>query len=337
MKREVQYKRLRFFNWWLDDVWYIGCRRVSQNMICGYDSATFYKLLSPTYRYWFADPIPCVIDGKCYIFMEVYDRFTEKGHIGVSRVNNKTLKIDRPVNIIEEEFHMSFPFVFYYKANIYMIPETHEVKQIRIYKMGESVYKWNLYHVYDTNEELSDTIVLLKDETIYLLNTEKNKKNPYQTKMHFFRIDNLLNKSALIEIPLNISAPDWQEYRYNNRNGGMVVKDKDRIYRIIQEAEDWWYGKDIVVREIQNYSDEGYDESEDIQKLEMNEIPVKIRKNHEILGIHTYGYEDGFEVIDINVRQLSWVVFWQFVQRNINKVKRGLELCSMRLKENIRR
>lgn len=324
METKIVYKHFRILNWWTDDVWYIGCRMSPQSMIGGQDNANFYKLLRPTYKYWFADPIPFVLDGKHYIFMEVYDRFRKKGYIGVSDIDTKKMTVHMPVKIIEEPFHMSFPYIFRYHGKAYMIPETHEAKQIRIYKMGESIYEWNLYHAYDTQNELSDTIVLLQDDVLYLLNTEKNSKNPYQTKMHLLKIENLEAKSALIEIPLNMPASNSQVYSYSNRNGGHIIEDKDKLYRVIQEAEDMWYGKDIVIREILKYGDNGYSESANITKLEADKLPIRIRRRHAILGMHTYGYSNGFEVIDISARQLSYIMFRGFVQRNMKKLKKKM-------------
>lgn len=328
MEKKLVYKHCKILNWWTDDVWYIGCRMSAESLISKCNAHHPYHLLRPTYKYWFADPIPCILGNQCYIFMEVYDRFRKKGYIGVSSINNKRGTIGKPRKIIEEACHMSFPYVFHYQNNTYMIPETHEVKQIRIYKMGKDVYEWNLYHAYDTDKELSDTIVLVKDKELYLLNTEKNSKNPYQTKMHLFKVENLAAKSALIEIALdkcgNLSQVS-EGYSYRNRNGGIVMWHQQKMYRIIQEAENLWYGKDMVIREILHYGDEGYAESEDIMKLEADSVPVNIRRKHKKLGIHTYGWADGFEVIDMNIRQLSYIMFWQFVKRNIVKlIKRNV-------------
>lgn len=332
MEKKLVYNRFNILNWWTDDVWYIGCRVSPQSLISGQNADNYYNLLSPTYKYWFADPVPCKVGNQCYIFMEVYDRFRKKGYIGVSSIDNKKGTISNPKKIIEETCHMSFPYVFRYQNNLYMIPETHEMKQIRIYKMGRDIYEWNLYHAYDTKEELSDTIVLFKNQTLYFLNTEKNVRNPYQTRMHLFKVENLSHKSALIEIPLekcSSLSPDSEGggYSYCNRNGGIVIQNQEKIYRVIQESEDLWYGKDLVVREILSYGDEGYAESEDIIKLEAGSVPVRIRRKHKKLGIHTYGWTDGFEVVDMNIRQLSYVIFRQFVKRNINKlIKRKVSI-----------
>lgn len=321
MERKKIYKYLIFLNWWIDNVWYIGCRISPQSALHRQESPNSYSLLRPTYKYWYADPIPYVMNGKRYIFMEVYDRFLNKGFIGVSEVDDKGTTIGRPVKIIEEPFHMSFPYIFEYKGNVYMVPETHQAKQIRIYKMGKNVYDWELFYAYDTEEELSDTIVLVKNEVVWLLNTDKDKSNPYRTRMHLFKINNLLDKSELIEIPLTRSQGSNEDYFYNNRNGGRILKEGNKIYRVIQESEYLWYGKDTIIREIAECGDNGYAESADLTKIEVSKLPISIRRKHEMLGVHTYGYSDMLEVIDINIRQLSYVAFRRFIQRQINKFK----------------
>lgn len=46
--------------------------------------------------------------------------------------------------VLNENFHLSYPNVFEYDGSIYMLPETFESNQLRLYKCVSFPYKWEL-------------------------------------------------------------------------------------------------------------------------------------------------------------------------------------------------
>ena len=99
-----------------------------------------YRWLRPTFRYWYADPMVRHIRGKYYVFTEQFDLDEGKGKIAVSEIRNG--KIGTPKTILDEPFHLSFPNVFAFGQDYYMVPECSASHAIRIYKMGGSVEHW---------------------------------------------------------------------------------------------------------------------------------------------------------------------------------------------------
>ena len=47
--------------------------------------------------------------------------------------------------VLEENFHLSFPYIFEYKDKIFMCPETHQKKEIRIYICEDFPLKWKFH------------------------------------------------------------------------------------------------------------------------------------------------------------------------------------------------
>jgi hypothetical protein len=65
----------------------------------------------------------------------------ERGCISAVEIfDGSQYKILGPV--LEESFHLSFPYLFEYQQNLYMIPESSEVSAIRVYKCAEFPLKW---------------------------------------------------------------------------------------------------------------------------------------------------------------------------------------------------
>ena len=61
-------------------------------------------------RYWAADPFIVENGEDVYIFYEYFDEFRGKGSIACSKVVDNVAS--KPVIIIDEAFHLSFPMIF---------------------------------------------------------------------------------------------------------------------------------------------------------------------------------------------------------------------------------
>ena len=62
--------------------------------------------------------------------MEDFDYKTNKGSISAYRIANSGYE---PLGVVlEEDFHLSYPFIFRHKNNIFICPETREKNEIRL-------------------------------------------------------------------------------------------------------------------------------------------------------------------------------------------------------------
>ncbi len=87
-----------------------------------------------------ADPFGVVRDQRLYIVCEEFDYSTNKGRIVCIEFegsNSSTRKV-----AIEFPFHTSYPYLVEYQGEIYCVPETHEAREIRIYKAEEFPTNW---------------------------------------------------------------------------------------------------------------------------------------------------------------------------------------------------
>ena len=65
------------------------------------------------------------------------------GYIAVAK--NENPLIFKP--ILKDKFHFSYPHIFEYNNDIYMIPETYQSLQLRLYKCKDFPYTWELEKV----------------------------------------------------------------------------------------------------------------------------------------------------------------------------------------------
>ena len=79
-----------------------------------------------------ADPFLFVKNEKLYLFYESKAFFSPGVIMMTSTVDLKNWS--KPVVVLKESFHLSYPWVFEEEGKIYMIPETGSDKSIRLYE-----------------------------------------------------------------------------------------------------------------------------------------------------------------------------------------------------------
>lgn len=79
-----------------------------------------------------ADPFLFVKNEKLYLFYESKGFFSPGVIMMTSTVDLKNWS--KPVVVLKESFHLSYPWVFEEEGKIYMIPETGSDKSIRLYE-----------------------------------------------------------------------------------------------------------------------------------------------------------------------------------------------------------
>src|ERR1700759_3872508 len=72
-----------------------------------------------------ADPFRIVVGEAVYVFAEAWDRSTQRGQIAVFHLNGRD-RVIRSGIVLAEPFHLSYPCVFKYRGQYYMLPEAWE-------------------------------------------------------------------------------------------------------------------------------------------------------------------------------------------------------------------
>ncbi len=101
----------------------------------------YERVVPPKDRFW-ADPHLVYRDGRYFAFIE------EKPNDAVGHISVMELREDGtftvPERVIEQPYHLSYPFVFEWQGEIYMIPETADHGEIQLYRCREFPGSWEL-------------------------------------------------------------------------------------------------------------------------------------------------------------------------------------------------
>ena len=213
------------------------------------------KVIPNPKKHYLADPFVVSRSEGSYLFVEDFDLIKNKGAIRLYKVNNDEVE-DLGI-IIEEAFHMSFPFIFEYDEEMYMCPETSESEEIRLYKCIDFPKKWIFHSIAIKNINAVDTMIFNKDGYWWLFtNVDTSKVQEFCSELLIFYSHNPLNGN-------------WIPHKKNPvivnsgiaRNGGILVDDKHH-YRVAQRQGFLKYGESISVRKIDILSEDKYSESE---------------------------------------------------------------------------
>lgn len=89
-----------------------------------------------------ADPFMILYEQVWHMFFEILSRSTSKGIIGLATSSDGCVWKYCQV-VLEEDFHLSYPYVFKHGQDYFMIPESNEDLSVRLYKASEFPMRWD--------------------------------------------------------------------------------------------------------------------------------------------------------------------------------------------------
>ncbi len=103
------------------------------------------SLVPPRDRFW-ADPQIIERNGLYYVFIEELMYRDHKGRIAVLTID-KDGNASEPQTVLERPYHLSYPFLFEWEGELFMIPETSAAETIEVYRCDRFPDQWSLERV----------------------------------------------------------------------------------------------------------------------------------------------------------------------------------------------
>src|SRR5688572_22066182 len=89
-----------------------------------------------------ADPFMVRAGGSWYMLFEAFNLETDKGEIALATSDNG-LDWKYQQIVLKERFHLSYPYVFEWDGEHYMVPETLDAGAIHLYKADDFPTSWS--------------------------------------------------------------------------------------------------------------------------------------------------------------------------------------------------
>ncbi|MGF1936147.1 MAG: glucosamine inositolphosphorylceramide transferase family protein [Nostoc sp. ChiQUE02] len=220
-----------------------------------------------------ADPFMVCNDGIWYMFFEVMNSLTNRGEIGLATSNNGFHWNYQQI-VMKEPFHLSYPYVFQFQNEYYMIPESYKANSIRLYKAVDFPTKWTFLKTLIDDGDYVDTSVFNFNKRWWMF-TSSSQSNILRLYYAHDLMGHWIEhpQSPLIENNLNIARP-----------GGRVVFYDGQIFRYTQDDEHF-YGNQVRAFEITDLTTTTYEE--------------KAVKDNPIIKASGYGWnKTGMHTID---------------------------------------
>ena len=215
-----------------------------------------------------ADPFLFAKEDTLYLFYE-HKLLRNKGVINMISTTDMT-HWSKPVTVLEEPFHLSFPWVFEENGHLYMIPESGDDHSIRLYEATDYTLRSfklvkKILVSENTDEKIGfcDTSIFKKDDIYYLWTTRVLNDSINKMELYF-------SESLFGDYKQHPCSP-IQHNQKLGRNAGAVMMYNGKLLRFSQDCS-IRYGDNVHISEITNITKLEYSE----KGLQYNIIPKKL-------------------------------------------------------------
>lgn len=252
--------------------------------------------------YWYADPILVSYRGESYLFLESYDMRTKLGSIAYAKFDGAG-KLSAPQIIIREAYHMSFPMVFSWNDQLYMIPETSANHSLNLYRCEGRIDQWKLVKSFCVEEELVDTVVTAcYDDHVELVTSAQHETHKRMNKWQKFKI---FREGEDFRLEADEVFNKREIYSYADRTGGSLITEQGMKILPIQESTEIDYGVNLY---LNDYSAGDLTNMPVLKKVTVDHILLPDVPQKQQIGVHSYGLSDRLEVVDMRYFRFSPLV-----------------------------
>jgi len=235
-----------------------------------------------------ADPFLLRVQQTWSMFFEVLHAQWQRGVIGLATSRDGWhWRYERVV--LQEPFHLSYPFVFEWQGDYYMIPEMGHRRVVELYRAVSFPYEWRPEKTLLEVSRPLDATVTEVDVTWWMfVNMEEEGVAVNWDELHLYYSDSLFGP--------------WKPHARNPivsdvrsaRPAGKLFWSNDVLYRPSQDSS-LRYGYATTINKITELSPVAYNETE----------VVKILPDWDdnIIGVHTLNFSDDLTVIDCLARR----------------------------------
>ncbi len=241
-----------------------------------------FKIIDPPPGRFYADPFVIKHKGKNYIFFEDYCCIKGKGVISFIEIDREG-NYSTPKIVLQKDYHLSYPFLFNWNHQIFMIPETNQNNTIELYSTINFPYDWKLEKVIMKDLNANDTTIWFSDNKTWMFTNILETGRAEFTDLWLFYADTIFDEWK--PHPRNPIISDIT----SARPAGNMFMHKGEIIRPAQNCSAR-YGQALAFNKLTCLTEHDYGELK-IEQVNPNWHPGN-------LSFHTYNFNEDLEVID---------------------------------------
>lgn len=239
----------------------------------------------PKNRFW-ADPFLWSKNGRYYIFFEDFPFETWRGLISVIEIDQQGRQISESQPVLEESYHLSYPYLFEYEGELYMMPEKCSQNRVDIYRCVEFPYNWAFDKTLISSCKIVDTTLLQHQNKWWLLAAMKQGRVRINESLFAFYAESPISDT-------------WTPHESNplvrdlcgGRPAGRIIQDSEG--RLLRPSQNCLrrYGHGLNLNSISTLTTTAYSEEVVWQKTATDINP-------QWRAMHHLDYHQGMIVMD---------------------------------------
>jgi hypothetical protein len=237
-------------------------------------------IVPPRGVYW-ADPMMVERDGRLHVFVEEYVRETRRGRIVCLMLEDG--KVASRQAALERPYHLSYPFVFAWRGEMWMIPETSAQRTVELYRCARWPDRWEFAHNLMNDVYAVDSTLLEHGGRWWLFTNLKSEAGASSwDELHLFFADEPTS-ARWTPHPLNPVISDVR----TARPAGRLFEFEGRLYRPSQDCS-VRYGYALNFNRVETLTERDYEET----RVET------IRPRPGMRTLHTFARAGGWDIVD---------------------------------------
>lgn len=244
---------------------------------------------------YYADGFAIKEKERLLLLFEDYTYKTRKGRISAVWFNERDFTFSDKTNLLDESWHLSYPYILKYNNALYCIPESKDHRNIELYKLDTNHMKMVHHRTLVKDVEAVDPTLIYHQNSWYLFFTSGNASNVELQIWHAENLEDEFIPHILNPVKSNVG---------NARPAGPLFYLDGKLYRPSQDCSKS-YGGRIIINEVKILSEDSF--------LEMAVNVLEPPKGYQ--GIHNLSFAGDSMLFDCKRMGFSWANFFYQLKR----------------------
>lgn len=245
------------------------------------------RYLKPPAGCFWADPFPLQYEGRHYILFEELHYATWRGRLLAIEVFEHQ-EASSPMLVLERDHHISYPFVFYWQEQLYMIPEISSQGRVELLRCVDFPGRWELSKIMLDGVQAADASLWMQDGIWWMFVNVAPEGADLCDELHLYFSDSPIGE--WLPHPANPLCSDVR----CARPAGPLFELDGQLYRPSQDSAER-YGHALWINRVEQLDRGNYRESP-VRRVEPDWRP-------DVARVHTLGRAGRLTVLDCALQQ----------------------------------
>lgn len=218
------------------------------------DPAGLIPLYPPEDCFW-ADPFAWSEAGRRFVFVEEYPLHTRRGRISVLELGGDLAPLGPAVPVLDEGRHLSYPYLFRFDGDLYMVPESAASQRVDLYRCVSFPERWRLVRPLLDGIQAADATLFEHEGRWWLLCSARQGQARFNDSLFAFYADSPLSDRWTP----HAGNPVLRDFDGARPGGRAFVDPQGRLLRPAQVSVPR-YGYGLAIKEVLELTPEHFRE-----------------------------------------------------------------------------